>query len=102
LDYGDRLNVSFHLAMYATCTALRSARPKRPTIANLDMAKVNDDLFGACITQVLAAYVDLGGNDRVAKGPVFAERLRVEIQERFSRVPGSPEPGKAGGAVASE
>ena len=36
IEKGQRLNVLFYLAMYATCMTLKSAKPRRPTIAALE------------------------------------------------------------------
>ena len=47
---GTKLNLVFYLAMYATCAALNSVKPKRTRIASLDMALLTDSLLTECYT----------------------------------------------------
>lgn len=92
IDRAEKLNVSFYLAMCVTCAVLKSPRPKRPTIATLDMSRMTDQLIGEWLEIVVSEYAALGGDDRVAKGPALIEVVKKRLQDRFGRSPGVPEP----------
>jgi hypothetical protein len=83
LERGLKLNLVFYLAMYATCVVLRSPRPKRPTIAGVDLDKFTDDVFDNCYERILYWYIHSGGDDSVAKGPSLVKNLTLELQQRF-------------------
>lgn len=85
LDRADKLNLVFYVAMFATSVALRSPRPKRPTIAGIDMEKFTDKLLDECSKYVREKYIGLGGDDAVAKGTTLLEVLKADLQQRFSR-----------------
>ncbi len=48
LTRGDKLNVMFYLAMCATCTVLRLPAPKRPSIASVDIDRLDNALLAGC------------------------------------------------------
>jgi hypothetical protein len=83
-DRGERLNLSFYLAMYATCTALKSAKPQRKRIASLDLKLLDDTFLKNCTDQILKTYPDLESDDRKAKGGEVASKMRAELASRFS------------------
>jgi len=73
----------FYLAMYAICVALKSARPRRPTISALDVGIVTDSVLQESYEHVSARYQKLGGDDKVAKGTALAETLKQDLRSRF-------------------
>jgi hypothetical protein len=83
LENAHRLNMLFYVAMYATCIALKSAKPRRPTIAALDISAVTDAVLEDSYEHVRDAYQLLGGDDKVAKGTALVEKLKSELQIRF-------------------
>src|SRR5205823_788183 len=61
-DRTSKLNILFGLAMYATCAVAKSAKPRRTTIADMDISKFSDDVLEKCYDKVLAIYTELGGD----------------------------------------
>jgi hypothetical protein len=80
-----KLNLIFYLAMYATCAALKSVKPKRTRIVSMDIDLLSDDLLQRCYLWLIERFADLGGDDRVAKGPDLAAELKDKIQEEYGR-----------------
>lgn len=85
VDRGERLNVAFYLAMYATCVSLQSANPPRNRIAAFDVDQMSDAFLTECLVKVLDFYGELGGGDAVAKGPHLAVKLRKSLAHRFGQ-----------------
>jgi hypothetical protein len=90
MENRHRLNLMFYLAMYATCVALKSAKPRRPTIAALDVATVTDLVLQESYERVSGRYQPLGGDDKVAKGTALAEALKKDLRDRFGAKKKSP------------
>jgi hypothetical protein len=85
LSQGMKLNLVFYLAMYATCTALKSVKPQRTRIAALDMSLLTDDLLDGCHVWLLTQLSALGGDDKVAKGPSVTAALKKQIIKQFGK-----------------
>lgn len=84
-DQATKLNLVFYVAMYATCTVLKSARPKRNRIAAIDISQFTDTLLQLCYQWVLTEYRKLGGDDKVAKGSVLVANLRDKILREHAK-----------------
>jgi AIPR protein len=80
-----KLNLLFYVGMYATCSALKSAKPNRTRIAGMDVSLVTDAVLNACHAWILSEFLALGGNDKVAKGPELTEKLRQRIRDQYGR-----------------
>lgn len=87
IERGDRLNMIFYVAMYSTCAVLRSPKPRRSTIAGIDLDRFTDRLLEDCFNRVQEKYKALGGDDMVAKGTQLLSLLKADIQDRFGRKP---------------
>lgn len=90
LDRGHKLNLMFHVAMFATGALLKSAKPSRQKIAALNIETLTDELLVSALSAVslrLKSLVieDQIGEDQAAKGPKFADIVRGEMVTRFSR-----------------
>jgi len=85
LAQGTKLNIVFYLSMYATCAALKSAKPKRNRIASLDMALMTDALLDECYVWLMETFVKLGGDDKVAKGAQLVADLKKKIVAEFGK-----------------
>lgn len=81
LDSGTESDIRFYLAMYASCAVLKTAKPNRSQIADIALQSVTDDLLKVCCEQVLALYRNLGGDDKVAKGPNLVKDLTKVLEE---------------------
>ncbi len=80
-----KANMRFYLAMYSVCVALKSARPRRSTIAGFNMDLLTDQHLYNCLFRVEQTYLQLGGDDVTAKGPAVNESLQADLQNRFGR-----------------
>jgi AIPR protein len=85
LERGEKLNLMFYLAMFATCVSLKSPAPKRPTIAAINIGKLDDAMMLECLQFIAAAYEKLGADDRAAKGPQLVSFLKETLQQNFGR-----------------
>lgn len=83
IDRSERLNLMFHLSMYATCAALASARPKRPTIAALDVSLLTDAFLQDCLSDVRQRYNEHGADDKAAKGPEMTIQLKLDLERKY-------------------
>lgn len=79
----DVLNIVFYLAMYVTCSACQSVKPKRPKIAALNVEGIKDKVFEDCYQWINTEFKILGGDDRVAKGSNLTESLKKRIISEF-------------------
>jgi hypothetical protein len=84
LARGEKLNLLFYVAMYSVCAALNSIRPNRKSIADMDISLLSDELLQDSYGKVLFHYNDLGGGDKVAKGPELVQRLKADLVTTFS------------------
>jgi hypothetical protein len=83
IDRSERLNLMFHLSMYATCTALESPKPKRPRIAGLDVSLLTDGLLQNCLNHVRQRYTEHGADDKSAKGPEMTAQLKSDLDRKY-------------------
>ena len=85
LESNHKANLRFYLAMYSVCAALRSARPRRSTIAAFNLALLTDQHLVNCLAPVERDYKAFGGDDVTAKGPELNDILQADLQKRFGR-----------------
>lgn len=85
LDSPHKANVRFYLAMYSVCMALRSANPRRNTIASFNVELLSDQHLNNSLDRVVREYIELGGDDLTAKGTELNLRLHKDLQDRFRR-----------------
>ncbi len=85
LTQGTKLNLVFYLAMYATCNALKSVKPQRTRIASLDISLLTDSVLRDCYDWLLKRFMDLGGDDKVSKGPSLTASLKTQIVEQYGK-----------------
>jgi hypothetical protein len=83
LARGEKLNLLFYVAMYSVCAALKSVRPNRKSIAGMDVNLLSDQLLQSSYGRALFHYKDLGGDDKVAKGPELVQRLKADLVATF-------------------
>ena len=79
----SKLNLIFYLAMNATCSALKSIKPKRTKIANLDISLLTADLLKECHDWLYNKFADLGFNDKAAKGPDLTAALKQHLVGKY-------------------
>lgn len=76
----DRTNLRFYVLYWLVASATRSVKPKPEHVANLKPDQVTDDEIEAAIDAVWAPFIDLGGNDSVAKGRELINSLKNKLQ----------------------
>jgi len=75
-------NLRYHLSMFAVWRTLNQISPSVSQIAQLRVDDVSDNAFlSDCLTEVQMIYEELGGDDQVAKGPKFVDRLKQRLHE---------------------
>jgi hypothetical protein len=70
--------------MQAATFAACKAAPKATVLADLDVAAITEEDIEACFVAVKAAYDDLGGGDRVAKGKELVAAVKGQIEHVFN------------------
>ena len=70
----DRLNLRYYVAMHAI-TGVGPTSPISNTVALYNVESLSQDLVQASVNVVYPQYIELGGNDQVAKGPVLLRQL---------------------------
>jgi AIPR protein len=83
LSRAERLNLLFYIAMFAVSGALRSIKPQRQSIADMDVNLLTDKLLKESYEVVSGEYRALGGDDKVAKGPDLVKALKVKLVVEF-------------------
>jgi hypothetical protein len=81
----ERLNLVFYLAMYAVAAALKSVKPKRQSVADMDTNTVTDAVMQPGYEWILSKFQELGGDDKAAKGPQLADALRQHLVDNFGK-----------------
>jgi hypothetical protein len=81
----DNLNILFYLAMYATAAALKSVKPSRQVIAEMDVSLVNDAVMAKGYQWISQKFKELGGDDKIAKGPQLAGALGKHLIVTFGK-----------------
>lgn len=76
----EQNNIKFYLAMHVGIVMLGKPNGSAADYASIDMAGLTDAQLGASCKSVLRMYKNLGGNDRVAKGPELTKRVLVSAQ----------------------
>ena len=67
--------------LYAVCAQLvSSVYPSNKAISSLNNEQVDDTLINNAINLVYDLYKDLGGNDKIAKGPNLSESLKNKLR----------------------
>lgn len=83
IGQGTKLNLIFYLAMYATCKVLRSVRPNRRGIANLDVSLLTNPLLEQCYDWLNVKFKELGGDDKTAKGSQLTQTLKQQLMREY-------------------
>ncbi len=83
LETGHKANIRFYLAMFSVCVALKSAHPRKATIAAFNMDLLTDEHLLASLHRVHADYMTLGGDDVTAKGTELNATLQAELEDRY-------------------
>lgn len=81
----DSLNMLFYVATYSTAAALKSAKPSRLAIADMDVSLVTDAVMAQSYQWISKRFKELGGDDKAAKGPLLAETLREHLLATFAK-----------------
>ncbi len=82
---GDKTNIIFHVAMYATCLTLKMAKPKPQSIAALVMDDLTDDLLDEAFCDVRDEYDRCGRSNAAAKGSLLTDRLKQALAGKYIR-----------------
>jgi hypothetical protein len=85
ISQGTKLNLVFYLAMYASCTALKTVKPSRARVASLDVSLLTDSLLESCYMWLAEAFKNLGGDDKAAKGSALTVLLKNKVIEKYGK-----------------
>ena len=80
----DRNNLRFYVAMHAVASVARKAEPVAEDIAKIDINALSTERVQESADLVREKYEELGGSDRVAKGPLLLEGVRSNLRSRWS------------------
>jgi hypothetical protein len=73
-------DIKFYV-MYAICVQLISSiYPSPKAISDLNETAFDDKRIQAAVVVVYDLYKELGGNDKVAKGPILSEKLKEKLR----------------------
>jgi hypothetical protein len=73
-------DIKFYV-MYAICVLLISSiYPSPKAISDLNETAFDDKRIQATVVVVYDLYKELGGNDKVAKGPILSEKLKEKLR----------------------
>jgi hypothetical protein len=79
LDTRTRINLKFHLAMYAAMMLAGKSELSPKKLSELQMDKIDDNFLSNCLKTVRSIYEELGETDQTSKGPDFPQRLKESI-----------------------
>jgi hypothetical protein len=92
-DMKTRLEVKFHIMMYASCLKTGYWNIDISTMERLARDNIDDDLLLRSANTVLAIFSKLGATNRVAKGKLLLEELISQLAK--DGVKGTPDPQKS-------
>lgn len=73
-------DIKFYV-LYATCAQLTSSiYPSHRSVSDLNEAQIDEKLIQSTAVFVYDLYKELGGNDKVAKGPNLSEKLKEKLR----------------------
>lgn len=81
LEARERNNVRFYVSMWIAAVSAQESPPSPNRLASVDPDGITAECIREAIGVVLAAYNNLGGGDRVAKGPDLVEALKKDLKE---------------------
>lgn len=84
LDARERNNLRFYIAMQVAALAAGKAEPRAADLAALDVEAISDEDIQASFVAVKAAYEDLGGDDRAAKGGELVASVKDQLAHALS------------------
>ncbi len=76
LEIQDRNNLKFYVAMHLSAALAVAAKPTPKQIADIDSGQITDMSIATSLKVVRPLYENLGGNDKVSKGPELVEAVR--------------------------
>ena len=86
LTHEDRRDIRYYVGMWISCELAQRAHPQPNDIAGLAqacLAGIPADRLGEAKTSVLSAYKQMGGTDKVAKGPELGKSLLASLGAKF-------------------
>ena len=79
-----RNNLRFYVAMHAVASLAGKSRPTAADVAKIDVNALDVERIQESTGLVRAKYKELGGDDRVAKGPLLLEGVTSDLQSHGS------------------
>lgn len=85
MSRSDEQNVKFYIAALLSCRLTQEVDPSPDKLVRLNISDIDDEILKDCYRRVLKMYIELGGSDIVAKGPLMVKRLRKYIKRIYAK-----------------
>ena len=86
LNRNVRADVRYYVCLLASCVLAKAAEPTREEIGLLGQriaTGLSNDVIAECVKDVVMLYDDLGGTDKVAKGPDLLREVKTVIRRKY-------------------
>ena len=75
----DRNNLRFYVAMHGALTLCGKQKPSAVELAKIDVSNLDTATIKKSVDVVKQMYINLGGNDEVAKGPKLLDAINNNL-----------------------
>lgn len=86
LQQKDRTNLLFYLVMHTSSCLVEESKPTLKKLSEIDLNMISESLFDESLLIVQKLYMELGGNDGVAKGGKLTDRIQLELDNQFKKI----------------
>lgn len=80
----DRSNLRFYVLFWLGCTVSQTSSPSTYDLAKMDVKAISDSEVEAAADDVWTIYEQLGGTDKIAKGPDLRKLALSALSEKFN------------------
>ena len=83
-ERNEKADILFYVVYAMAASLCGKVDPDHSDLCRLDCAHIEESLLLTCVEFVLFEYQALGGNDKVAKGPDLANRIKSILSEKLT------------------
>lgn len=82
-ETAENSDIKFYVLYYLACAKINNLYPSNNKIVALDATDLKDDEIDSAIDVCYDIYRELGGNDKVAKGTDYLEKVKEKLKTSY-------------------
>lgn len=79
-EIAESSDIKFYVLYYAACVKINNLYPSNKKIEDLDSDELLESDIDSSIDSCYGSYKELGGNDKVAKGTEYLEKIKEKLK----------------------